>query len=51
MSSKINEPPRPPEQHQENNKVTPKRDNGKNHLTPNSREVWAEVLATADRYY
>ena len=27
------------------------RDNGKRHLAPASREEWAEVLATAERYY
>ena len=39
------------ERQQESNRVSPNRANAKNRLTPASREEWAEVLATADRYY
>lgn len=41
----------PSKRHQESKKLSPNRDDGKNRPTPNSREAWAEVLATADRYY
>ena len=41
----------PSKLHQERSKVMSYRDNGKNRTTPASREQWAEVLATADRYY
>ena len=41
----------PSERHQERKTLSPRRDDGKNRPTPNSREAWAEVLATADRYY
>ncbi len=39
------------ERHKQSEKVSPNRVNGKNHRTPGSRDQWAEVLTTADRYY
>ena len=38
-------------QHKEDRNVTPIRSTEKNRPAPNSRERWAEILATADRYY
>ena len=41
----------PPKLNQERKSVPSGRDNGKKRMTPASREQWAEVLSTADRYY
>ena len=49
MTSHVNEP-RSARQ-QESKKVFPNRDNSRRRQTPASREEWAEVLATAERYY
>ena len=35
----------------ESNKTFPNYAKGKNSTTPASREEWAKVLATADKYY
>lgn len=55
MYKNVNETPS--ERQQESKKVSPNLDNGRNRLTTASREApasseeWAEVLATAERYY
>jgi len=41
----------PSELRQKTKKLSPNRDVGKNRPAPNSRDAWAEVLATAERYY
>jgi hypothetical protein len=55
MYNNVNETPS--KRQQKSKKVSPNLDNGRNRLTPvsredlASREEWAKVLATADRYY
>jgi hypothetical protein len=49
MYKNVNETPS--ERQQESKKVSPNLDNGRNRLTTASSEEWAEVLATAERYY
>ena len=37
--------------HQDSKRVLQRRDNGRKRSIPASREEWADVLATAERYY
>ena len=49
MTRQINQ--NPPKLHQGYRKATSNRNTGKNRSIPARREQWAEVLATADRYF
>ena len=49
MLRSINETPN--ERRKDSTKVLTHRANGRKRPTPASREEWAEVLATAERYY